>query len=117
MNETLLVNGTELDEHLTTLCQEHLDGLGLAVTPSGFAWEREVDDVVENTQRDIDETYGEGFTFTATNMVLTMVVNESLCGWGNIYDEDAASRLYSHVVTVIGEHTDARLRTWAEFSE
>jgi|APSaa5957512535_1039671.scaffolds.fasta_scaffold17854_6 hypothetical protein len=114
MSETLLVNGTELSEHLTTLCQEHLDGRGLAVTPSGFAWERVVDDVVENTQRDIDETYGEGFTFTATNMVLTMVVNESLCGWGNIYDEDAASRLYSHVVTVIGEHVDARLLTWAE---
>ena len=109
MSETLLTNGRELDEHLSGLCQEHLDGLGLAVTPSGFDWEQIVLDIVYNTQQDIDGTYGDGFTFMATNMALIMVVNENLYGWGNTSDEDAASRLYSHVVNVVGEHVDARL--------
>jgi hypothetical protein len=70
---TLLINGSELEEFSASLAEAHLDNLGMVIRPAGYRWEALRQEAVNNALADLDAIYGEGFAVATIDLMLSMV--------------------------------------------
>jgi len=92
------------DEYLKHQINFYLDGLRMAVTPTGFNWERVMDFIADDVEVHVDGIYGTGYTRRVVALMLIVNSNETP-------DEiiDAAEVISDPIDQAIADFTDAAL--------